>query len=106
MQKLSLRSRGKYETRPSGKGLWTRMNNKVRDFLASMCFSGPSFLGMLAFYIIPFLIVVYYSFTAGLTDHSFASPKDSTTASGTERPVNVNVFLTAILNAPFCQTLI
>ena len=76
MQKLSLRSRGKYETRPSGKGLWTRMNNKVRDFLASMCFSGPSFLGMLAFYIIPFLIVVYYSFTAGLTDHSFAGLKN------------------------------
>ena len=76
MQKLSLRSRGKYETRPSVKGLWTRMNNKVRDFLASMCFSGPSFLGMLAFYIIPFLIVVYYSFTAGLTDHSFAGLKN------------------------------
>ena len=52
------------------------MNNKVRDFLASMCFSGPSFLGMLAFYIIPFLIVVYYSFTAGLTDHSFAGLKN------------------------------
>ena len=76
VQKLSLRSRGKYETKPSGKGLWTRMNNKVRDFLASMCFSGPSFLGMLAFYIIPFLIVVYYSFTAGLTDHSFAGLKN------------------------------
>ena len=76
MQKLSLRSRGKYETKPSGKSLWTRMNNKVRDFLASMCFSGPSFLGMLAFYIIPFLIVVYYSFTAGLTDHSFAGLKN------------------------------
>ena len=76
MQKLSLRSRGKYETKPSGKGLWTRMNNRVRDFLASMCFSGPSFLGMLAFYIIPFLIVVYYSFTAGLTDHSFAGLKN------------------------------
>ena len=41
-----------------------------------MCFSGPSFLGMLAFYIIPFLIVVYYSFTAGLTDHSFAGLKN------------------------------
>ena len=76
MQKLSLRSRGKYETKPSGKSLWTRMNNKVRDFLASMCFSGPSFLGMLAFYIIPFLIVIYYSFTVGLTDHSFAGLKN------------------------------
>ena len=52
------------------------MNNKVRDFLASMCFSGPSFLGMLAFYIIPFLIVIYYSFTVGLTDHSFAGLKN------------------------------
>ena len=76
MQKLSLRSRGKYETKPSGKSLWTRMSNKVRDFLASMCFSGPSFLGMLAFYIIPFLIVIYYSFTVGLTDHSFAGLKN------------------------------
>lgn len=36
---------------------------------------------------------------------SSARPSDSTTASGTDRPVNVNVFLTAILNAPFCQTL-
>ncbi|MFR7742644.1 MAG: hypothetical protein ACLU3I_04620 [Acutalibacteraceae bacterium] len=32
---------------------------------------------MLAFYIIPFLIVIYYSFTVGLTDHSFAGLKNS-----------------------------
>ena len=60
----------------SAKTLWKNANLKVRDFLNSMCFSGPSFLGMLAFYIIPFLIVVYYSFTAGLTDHSFAGLKN------------------------------
>ena len=55
---------------------WESLNVKTRDFLASMFFSGPSFLGMLIFYIIPFLVVIYYSFTAGLTDHSFAGLKN------------------------------
>ena len=76
MQKLSLRSRGKYETKPSGKSLWTRMNNKVRDFLASLCFSGPSFLGMLIFYLVPFGVVIYYSFIAGVVDNSFVGLKN------------------------------
>ena len=31
------------------------------DFLQSMCFMGPSFLGVLVFFIVPFLVVVYYS---------------------------------------------
>ena len=34
---------------------------KRMDFLQSMCFMGPSFLGVLVFFIVPFLVVVYYS---------------------------------------------
>lgn len=40
-----------------------KLNRKLRDFLNSLFFSGPSFLGMLIFYIIPFGVVVYYSLT-------------------------------------------
>ena len=36
-----------------------------------MCFSGPSFIGMLVFYVIPFGVVLYYSFIAGTLDPSF-----------------------------------
>ena len=45
---------------------------KLRDFLSSMCFSGPSFAGMLVFYIIPFGVIVYYSLIRGVADHGFA----------------------------------
>ena len=31
------------------------------DFLHSMCFMAPSFIGVLIFFILPFLVVVYYS---------------------------------------------
>ena len=41
-----------------------------------MCFSGPSFLGMAIFYVIPFGVVVYYSFIAGAVDSSFAGLKN------------------------------
>ena len=34
---------------------------KRMDFLNSMCFMAPSFLGVLIFFILPFLVVVYYS---------------------------------------------
>ncbi len=108
VQKLSsLRSHGKYETQPPKKGLWTRMNNKVRDFLASLCFSGPSFLGMLAFYIIPFLIVVYYSFTVGLTDHSFAGLKNYITVlqNGAFRIAVKNTFVFTGLSVPLAVVL-
>ena len=53
------------------KKLWANSNRKLGDFLQSMCFSGPSFLGMLLFYVVPFGVVVYYSFIAGAMDHSF-----------------------------------
>ena len=52
----------------SAKTLWKNANLKVRDFLNSMCFSGPSFLGMLIFYLVPFGVVIYYSFIAGVVD--------------------------------------
>ena len=55
---------------------WNKLNLKVRDFLASLCFSGPSFVGMLLFYIVPFGIVVYYSFVVGAMDRSFAGLKN------------------------------
>ena len=60
----------------SAKTLWKNANLKVRDFLNSMCFSGPSFLGMLIFYLVPFGVVVYYSFIAGVVDNSFVGLKN------------------------------
>jgi multiple sugar transport system permease protein len=41
--------------------LWKKTNAKVLDFLHSLCFIGPSFLGVLMFFIVPFGVVVYYS---------------------------------------------
>lgn len=54
----------------------SRRSRRVRDFIHSLFFSGPSFLGMLIFFIIPFGVVVYYSFIAGTLDHSFAGLKN------------------------------
>ena len=53
-----------------------KINNRLRDFLHSMYFSGPSFLGMLVFFIVPFGVVVYYSFITGAMDSSFAGLKN------------------------------
>ena len=58
------------------KKIWNGVNAKVRDFLASLCFSGPSFLGMLIFFVAPFCVVIYYSFIAGALDHSFVGLKN------------------------------
>ena len=54
----------------------SRRSRRVHDFIHSLFFSGPSFLGMLIFFIIPFGVVVYYSFIAGALDHSFAGLKN------------------------------
>lgn len=51
--------------------LWQRSNEKVGNFLWASCFLGPSFLGVLVFYIIPFGVVVYYSVIQGPMNHSF-----------------------------------
>lgn len=58
------------------KGAWNKANEKIRDFLASMCFSGPSLLGMLIFYVIPFCAVIYFSFIGGTLDKSFAGMRN------------------------------
>ena len=58
------------------KKIWNGANVKIRDFLASLCFSGPSFLGMLIFFVAPFCVVIYYSFIAGALDHSFVGLKN------------------------------
>lgn len=49
-----------------------RKQSRVREFFHSLLFSGPSFLGMLIFFVIPFGVVVYYSFINGALDHGFA----------------------------------
>ena len=43
------------------RGLFGRMNVRILDFLHSLCFIGPSFFGVLLFFILPFGVVVYYS---------------------------------------------
>ena len=58
------------------KKIWNGVNVKIRDFLASLCFSGPSFLGMLIFFVAPFCVVIYYAFIAGALDHSFVGLKN------------------------------
>ena len=58
------------------KKIWNGVNVKIRDFLASLCFSGPSFLGMLMFFVAPLCVVIYYSFIAGALDHSFVGLKN------------------------------
>ena len=36
-------------------------NERLRDTLHSLCFLGPSLLGVMVFFIVPFLVVVFYS---------------------------------------------
>lgn len=45
-----------------GKKAWARFNAKVLDFLQSLCFIGPSFFGVLVFFIAPFGVVIFYAF--------------------------------------------
>lgn len=40
---------------------WRGLNYKTKDFIQSWMFSGPSVLGVSVFFIVPFLVVVYYS---------------------------------------------
>jgi len=46
---------------PKLKRAWNLSNAKVLDFLHSLCFLGPSLLGVAVFFILPFLVVVFYS---------------------------------------------
>ena len=71
-----MKSTERTEPVKQAKKIWNGVNVKIRDFLASLCFSGPSFLGMLIFFVAPFCVVIYYSFIAGALDHSFVGLKN------------------------------
>lgn len=69
-----------------------RSGERLRSFLHASCFLGPSFLGVLLFFIIPFGVVVYYSVIQGPMNHSFV---------GLQNYINVlqnNAFRTAVKN--------
>ena len=52
--------------------LWTRSNQRLRELMHASCFLGPSFLGVLLFFIVPFGVVVWYSVIQGPLNHDFA----------------------------------
>ena len=54
------------------KQLWERANEKIRGFLHASCFLGPSFLGVMLFFILPFCVVIYYSLIFGNNNPEFA----------------------------------
>ena len=47
------------------------LNDRARDNLHSLVYSGPSFFGVLLFFIIPFGVVVFYSMIKSPMNHSF-----------------------------------
>ena len=49
---------------------------KSMDFLRSMGFLGPSLLGVIVFFVVPFLVVVYYSVVDGSSDANFVGLKN------------------------------
>ena len=54
------------------KQFWARANDKVRNLMHASCFLGPSFLGVLLFFIVPFGVVIYYSLIQGTVNPEFA----------------------------------
>ena len=48
-----------------------QLKSKLIDFLKSLCFLSPSFLGVCVFFIVPFGVVVYYSLIDGVATHNF-----------------------------------
>ena len=55
--------------------LFQKYRYSIREFFLSIPFSGPSFLGMLIFFVAPFGVVIYDSLIVGSLDHSFAGLK-------------------------------
>ena len=47
-------------------------HNRLRELAHASCFMGPSVLGVLLFFVIPFCVVIYYSFIQGPMNHSFS----------------------------------
>jgi len=60
-QKKSGRAAGAEKPRRSARQKWDRGNERLRDTLCGMGFLGPSVLGVALFFILPFLVVVFYS---------------------------------------------
>ena len=54
--------------RPS---LWKRLNKRLGELMGATCFLGPSFLGVLLFFIVPFGVVGWYSVIQGPMNHDF-----------------------------------
>ena len=54
------------------KQFWERANEKIRGFLHASCFLGPSFLGVMLFFILPFCVVIYYALIFGNANPEFA----------------------------------
>ena len=48
-----------------------KKENRVRDFLKSMCFLSPSLLGVGLFFVLPFAVVIYYSLIDGVGSKNF-----------------------------------
>lgn len=67
-------------------------NERMKDFLRSLCFIGPSVLGVLMFFILPFGVVVYYSFVKGSLNPEFVFLKNFKALLGN------SAFLTAAKN--------
>ena len=59
-KKTKQKKTGKEET-GKVRRTWKRSNDKVRDVLHSVAFLSPSVTGVAVFFILPFLVVVYYS---------------------------------------------
>ena len=60
--KIAAPARPSKRLRPQPKKSGGRTSAKAKDFLTSMCFMGPSLFGVMLFFIVPFGVVVYYSF--------------------------------------------
>lgn len=82
------------------KKLWQRANEKVLSFLHASCFLGPSFLGVLMFFIIPFGVVVYYAFIQGPMNNSFVGLQNFINV------INNNAFRIAVKNTAVFTALV
>ena len=61
----------KAKSQRTGQKIRLRDSDRAKEFLRASCFLGPSFLGVLLFFIIPFGVVVYYSLIQGPMNNSF-----------------------------------
>ena len=60
-----------YEMVTTMEDIANRRRERRHDFLLSLCFLSPSFLGVAVFFILPFGVVVYYSLIDGVGSQKF-----------------------------------